>query len=167
MPAARLCPQCGAELPVDAPEGLCPRCLLQQGIGKNSGTPSSLANDPTLVPRTTDPIGPAPGSNVRYFGDYELLEEIARGGMGVVYKARQNTLKRIVALKMILSGQLAGPEEVRRFHVEAEAAARLDHPNIVPIFEIGQHDGQHYFSVAFVDGKSLARRVAAGPDRVA
>jgi WD40 repeat protein len=83
--------------------------------------------------------------------------------MGVVYKARQNTLKRIVALKMILSGQLAGPEEVRRFYVEAEAAARLDHPNIVPIFEIGQHDGQHYFSMAFVDGESLARRVAAGP----
>ena len=98
------------------------------------------------------------GTLVGYFGDYELQSVLGEGGMGIVYKARQLSLNRPVALKMIKAARFAGADEVRRFQNESEAVARLDHPNIVPIFEVGQFEDQHYFSMKLIAGESLDKR---------
>jgi ABC-type phosphate/phosphonate transport system substrate-binding protein len=129
------CAECGTELPANVPPGLCPHCVLNDDLESAS-----------------DGMPPLP----RSFGDYELLDEIARGGMGVVYRARQKSLNRIVAVKMLCSGSQADFDTIRRFRVEAVAAGSLKHPNIVPIHEVGQYDDRRFIVMDYVAGGNLA-----------
>lgn len=115
--------------------------------------------DPVEAERPTEQDQPA----IREFGDYQLLEQIAQGGMGIVYKARQKSLNRIIALKVIRSSGSASKADIKRFQTEAESAAKLKHPHIVTVYEVGEHEGQPYFTMPYVSGCNLASIVADHP----
>jgi serine/threonine protein kinase/tetratricopeptide (TPR) repeat protein len=157
---SNVCEKCGVEIPADVRQGVCPACLLEAGLGLLENEDHDAA-DPTQVPRERHSARAA--KMLADFGDYELLEEIGRGGQGVVYRAHQKSLNRTVALKVIGVGPWATEAHLKRFRREAEAAANLDHPFIVPIHEIGERDGCCYFSMNFVDGGQLDEVVRRTP----
>ena len=171
---ARFCRKCGAAIPPDSPQQSCGACLLETGLGlltdepvagvADPGRADKLARDNTNAePRVKTTPKALVAKMLGELGDYELLEEVGRGGQGVVFRARQKSLNRIVALKVIGLGQWATKAHLKRFRLEAEAAASLDHPCIVPIYEVGERDGQCYFSMKFVEGGQLDEVVKQAP----
>src|SRR5262245_37034836 len=162
--ALRLCPRCGGEIPTDAPEGGCPGCLPESGLrlleeAVAEGDDLGHIDKPLRAAARSERLVEMFGK----LGDYELLEEVGRGGQGVVFRARQRSLNRTVALKVISLGQWTSQAHLKRFRREAEAAASLDHPGVVPIYEVGERDGSCYFSMKFVEGGQLDEVVKHAP----
>src|SRR5215469_15705186 len=148
-----VCKQCGASLPADAPQGMCPQCLMKAGLG-TQGQTIVISAEATIGSPSLEEVG-------RHFPQLEILGLLGRGGMGIVYKARQKHLDRVVALK-ILPPEISGDRSfAERFAREARALAKLNHPNIVSIFDSGEADGLFYFVMEFVDGSNLRQCLQA------
>ena len=165
MVQALLCPKCGETFSGALPGEICPACQLPAGDDDDRTLPPlpPTTGFKTLASAAPSGANVAPSLDPIRIPGYEILGDLGRGGMGVVYKARHLDLKRLVALKMIVAADYATPDQLERFRHEAEAVARLQHPNIVQIYEVGQRDGRPYFSLEFVDGGSLADKLRGTP----